>query len=40
MMLCSMKLSILDPSPIIAGHSAAQALEETLKLARRADALG
>ena len=34
------KLSILDQSPIISGHSAAQALEETLKLARRADALG
>jgi alkanesulfonate monooxygenase SsuD/methylene tetrahydromethanopterin reductase-like flavin-dependent oxidoreductase (luciferase family) len=40
MMPRSMKLSILDQSPIIAGHSAAQALEETLKLARRADALG
>jgi len=40
MMPCSMKLSILDQSPIIAGHSAAQAIEETLKLARRADALG
>ena len=35
-----MKLSILDQSPIIAGHSAAQAIEETLKLARRADELG
>ena len=40
MMPRSMKLSILDQSPIIAGHSAAQALEETLKLARHADALG
>jgi luciferase family oxidoreductase group 1 len=40
MMPRSMKLSILDQSPIIAGHSAAQAIEETLKLARRADALG
>jgi hypothetical protein len=40
MMPRSMKLSILDQSPIIAGHSAAQALEETLKLARRADTLG
>jgi len=40
MMPRSMNLSILDQSPIIAGHSAAQALEETLKLARRADALG
>ena len=40
MMPRSMKLSILDQSPIIAGHSAAQALEETLKLARRADVLG
>lgn len=36
----SMKLSILDQSPIIAGHGAAQAVEETLKLARRADELG
>ncbi|HUK03818.1 MAG TPA: LLM class flavin-dependent oxidoreductase [Burkholderiales bacterium] len=35
-----MKLSILDQSPIISGHSAAQALEETIQLARRADALG
>ena len=35
-----MKLSILDQTPIIAGHSAAQAIEETLRLARRADALG
>ena len=35
-----MKLSVLDQSPIIAGHSAAQALDETLKLARRADELG
>ena len=35
-----MKLSILDQSPIISGHGAAQAIEETLKLARRADALG
>ncbi len=35
-----MKLSILDQSPIIAGHGAAQALDETLRLARRADELG
>jgi len=35
-----MKLSILDQSPIISGHSPAQALEETIQLARRADALG
>ncbi len=35
-----MKLSVLDQSPVIAGHSAAQALDETLKLARRADQLG
>lgn len=35
-----MKLSILDQSPIIAGHSAAQAIQATLALARRADALG
>ena len=35
-----MKLSILDQSPIISGHTAAQAIEETLKLARRADDLG
>jgi luciferase family oxidoreductase group 1 len=34
------KLSILDQSPIISGHSAAQAIDETLKLARRADELG
>lgn len=35
-----MKLSVLDQSPIISGHSAAQAIDETLKLARRAEALG
>lgn len=35
-----MKLSVLDQSPIISGHSAAQAIGETIKLARRADALG
>jgi len=35
-----MKLSILDQSPVIEGHSAARALEETLALARRADELG
>ena len=35
-----MKLSVLDQSPILSGHTPAQALEETLKLARRADALG
>jgi luciferase family oxidoreductase group 1 len=35
-----MKLSILDQSPILSGYSAAQALEETLRLARRADELG
>jgi len=35
-----MKLSVLDQSPIISGHSAAQAIEETLGLARRADELG
>jgi len=35
-----MKLSILDQSPIVSGHSPAEALHETLNLARRADALG
>jgi len=35
-----MKLSVLDQSPIISGHSAAQAIAETLRLARRADELG
>jgi luciferase family oxidoreductase group 1 len=35
-----MKLSVLDQSPIISGHGAARAIDETLKLARRADALG
>ena len=35
-----MKLSVLDQSPIIAGHSAAQAIDETLKLARRVEELG
>jgi luciferase family oxidoreductase group 1 len=35
-----MKLSVLDQSPVIAGHSAAQAIAETVKLARRVEALG
>src|SRR5258707_5084804 len=35
-----MRLSILDQSPIISGHDARRAIEETLALARRADALG
>jgi luciferase family oxidoreductase group 1 len=35
-----LRLSILDQSPIIRGHSAAQAIHETLALARRADELG
>ncbi len=35
-----MKLSVLDQSPIISGHGAARAIDETLKLARRADELG
>jgi luciferase family oxidoreductase group 1 len=35
-----MKLSVLDQSPVISGHGAARAIDETLKLARRADALG
>jgi luciferase family oxidoreductase group 1 len=33
-------LSVLDLSPIVAGSSAGQALQNTLDLARRADALG
>src|SRR5499426_3560842 len=35
-----MKLSILDQSPVIRGHDARRAIQETLALARRADALG
>jgi luciferase family oxidoreductase group 1 len=35
-----MKLSVLDQSPIISGHSAARAIDETLRLARRAGQLG
>ena len=35
-----MKLSVLDQSPVIAGHSAAQAVAETLALAHRVEALG
>ena len=35
-----MRLSILDQSPIISGHTPAQAIAETLALARRADELG
>lgn len=35
-----MRLSILDQSPVISGHTPRQALAETLALARRADELG
>ena len=35
-----MRLSILDQSPVIAGLGARRAIEETIKLARRADELG
>src|SRR4051794_38488685 len=35
-----MRLSVLDQSPIIRGHDARRAIEETLALARRADELG
>jgi len=35
-----MRLSVLDQSPVIAGSSPAQAIDETLKLARAVEALG
>lgn len=35
-----MRLSVLDQSPVISGLGARRAIEETLALARRADALG
>jgi luciferase family oxidoreductase group 1 len=35
-----MRLSVLDQSPVLAGQGAAAALEETLALARHAEALG
>src|SRR2546421_3681567 len=35
-----MRLSVLDQSPIISGHDARRAIEETLALAKRADELG
>lgn len=36
----NLKLSILDQSPIISGHTPAQAIHETLKLAQAAEKLG
>ena len=36
----SPRLSILDQSPIISGHSPQDAIRETVKLAQAADALG
>ncbi|MBE0612211.1 MAG: LLM class flavin-dependent oxidoreductase [Burkholderiales bacterium] len=36
----NLRLSILDQSPIISGHTPARAVEETVKLAQAADALG
>ena len=35
-----MKLSVLDQSPVISGLDARRAIEETLSLARKAEALG
>ena len=35
-----MRLSVLDQSPIISGHTAAQAVHETLRLARAVEKLG
>lgn len=35
-----MKIGILDQSPIISGHTPAQAVHETIRLARRAEELG
>lgn len=35
-----MKLSVLDQSPVISGHTPAQAIRETIELARLADRLG
>lgn len=35
-----MHLSVLDQSPIISGHTAAQAIQETLELAKATEALG
>lgn len=35
-----MKIGILDQSPIISGHTPAQALRETIRLAQRAETLG
>lgn len=36
----TLRLSVLDQSPIISGHTPAQAVAETVKLAQAADALG
>jgi len=35
-----MRISVLDQSPVISGHTPAQAVHETLRLAQAADALG
>jgi len=36
----SLRLSVLDQSPIISGHSAAQAIQETIRLAKAVEKLG
>ena len=36
----NLRLSILDQSPIISGHTPARAVAETVKLAQAAEALG
>jgi luciferase family oxidoreductase group 1 len=38
--MSGMKLSILDQSPIISGHTPARAVEETIRLVKAAEALG
>ena len=36
----NLRLSILDQSPVISGHTPARAVAETVKLAQAAEALG
>ena len=38
--MTGVKLSILDQSPIISGHTPAQAVHETIRLAQAAEKLG
>ena len=38
--MSAIKISVLDQSPVISGHTPRQAIEQTIRLAQHAEALG